>query len=73
MVTAFDFLTLGAFIVIVLSYLTWGEQDLALLKRLLFASLALAVANQLGNSGSLLLGALLLVMGASYAAFAFRR
>ena len=71
--TAFDVLTVTAFFAIALAYVKWGEQDLKLLLRLLLAGVALAAANQLGNGGAVVLGAVLLLAGSGFAALSFRR
>jgi hypothetical protein len=71
--TAFDVLTVTAFFGIVLAYVKWGEQDLKLLMRLVVAGVALAAANQLGNAGAVVFGAILLLAGSGFAILSFRR
>lgn len=73
MSTAFDVLTVTAFFGIALAYFKWGEHDLGLLMRLLVSGVALAAANQLGNSGAVVFGALLLLAGTGFAVLCFRR
>lgn len=73
MSTAFDVLTVTAFVAVVLAYFKWGQQDLGLLIRLMLSGIAFAAANQLGNAGAFVFGALLLLAGAGYAVIAFRR
>ena len=73
MSTAFDVLTVTAFFGIVLAYFKWGQQDMGLLMRLLVSGVSLAAANQFGNAGAFLFGALLLVAGTGYAVFTLRR
>jgi hypothetical protein len=69
----FDFLTVGAFVCVVVAYLKWGEGDRNLLLKLLLSALTFAIANQLGNAGSIVLAVVLLAAGAGYAVLAFRR
>jgi hypothetical protein len=71
--TAFDVLTVTAFFGIALAYFKWGQQDLGLLMKLLLSGIALAVANQLGNSGAFFFGALLLLAATGYAVLLFHR
>jgi hypothetical protein len=73
MSTIFDFLTVAAFVVMAGAYFTWGEGSQKLLLHLLICAATFAVANQLGNRGFGIFGALLLAAGAGYAVMLFRK
>lgn len=73
MSTIFDFVTVAAFLAMAASYLVWGNGDQRLLMHLLVSAVAFAIANQLGNRGYELFAALVVIVGAGYAALSFRR
>lgn len=72
MTTVFDFVTVAAFLAMAGAYFIWGEGDQKLLLHLLVSAVAFAIANQLGNRGYELFGALVAVAGVGYAVLAFR-
>jgi len=71
--TIFDFLTVGAFLAMVVSYFLLVNGDQKLLPKLLICAIAFAVANQLGNRGYVFFAVLLLVAGVAYSFHLFRR
>jgi hypothetical protein len=59
MITFFDALTVACFIGLVIAFFQFTERDTPTLLRFLVAGVALAIANQLGNLGFVVLGIIL--------------
>ena len=72
MTTAFDFLTVGCFVCLMVAFFLLTERDLRTLMHLFLCGVAFAVANQLGNAGSTALALILIVAGGTYAVFVVR-
>ena len=71
MATFFDALTVACFIGLVVAFFYFTERDTATLLRYLLCGIALAAANQLGNTGYGVLGILLTIaaMGLGWLSF----
>jgi hypothetical protein len=71
MATFFDALTVACFIGLVFAFFYFTERDNATLLRYLLCGIALAAANQLGNTGYAVLGILLTIaaMGLGWLSF----
>jgi uncharacterized membrane protein YccC len=61
MITFFDALTVACFIGLVIAFFQFSEGDTPTLLRFLVAGVALAIANQLGNRGFVVLGIILVI------------
>jgi hypothetical protein len=59
MITFFDALTVACFIGLVIAFFQFTEKDTPTLLRFLVSGVALAIANQLGNQGFVVLGIIL--------------
>jgi hypothetical protein len=59
MITFFDALTVACFIGLIIAFFQFTERDTPTLLRFLVAGVALAIANQLGNLGFVVLGIIL--------------
>ena len=70
--TFFDIITVACFIGLVVAYFQFTERDYRTLIQLILSGIVFAVANQLGNAGSVLLASILIVAGAGYAALVVR-
>lgn len=68
MFTAFDGVTLACFASLVLVYFAFTTRELRTLLHFMVSSVVFAVANQVGNAGSVFLGLALITAGAAYAA-----
>ena len=73
MITTFDFLAVGCFVCVVVSFFLLTDRNLRTLSHLLLCGVAFALANQLGNSGSTILALILTVAGGAYAVFVVRQ
>jgi hypothetical protein len=71
-VTFFDIITVACFIGLVVAYFQCTARDYRTLIQLILSGIVFAVANQLGNAGSVLLASILIVAGAGYAALVVR-
>ena len=71
-VTFFDIITVACFIGLVVAYFQFTARDYRTLIQLILSGIVFAVANQLGNAGSVLLASILIVAGAGYAALVVR-
>jgi hypothetical protein len=67
MTSFFDLLTVACFIIVVIAFLFLTERQPRTLVHLLLSGVALAIANQVGNAGSTLLGLMLVGAGVGYA------
>jgi hypothetical protein len=72
LITVFDYLTVGCFVCLVVSFFFLTERNLRTLAHLLLCGVAFALANQLGNSGSTILALILTVAAGAYAVFVVR-
>jgi hypothetical protein len=59
MITFFDALTVACFIGLIIAFFQFTDRDTPTLLRFLVAGVALAIANQLGNLGFVVLGIIL--------------
>jgi hypothetical protein len=73
METVFDIATVGCFLIMALAYFKFASRDLRTLMHLMIPGAALAVANQVGNAGYLLLGGILILAALCYAAIVIRQ
>ena len=64
--TFFDALTVACFIGLVGAFFRFTERDTAALLRYILSGIALAVANQLGNAGHVVLGSALIAAAIAY-------
>jgi hypothetical protein len=62
MTTFFDALTVACFIGLVVAFFQFTDRDTPTLLRYLFSGIALAIANQLGNTGYVFLAIILVVV-----------
>ena len=67
MATLFDLLTVATFLALVIGFVLWTDRDTRTLLHFCISGVVLAIANQLGNSGSPLFGAVLILVGVGYA------
>jgi hypothetical protein len=72
MITLFDFATVACFLALVGAYFLLTAQHPRTLLHLLLSGIAFAIANQLGNSGYFLSGAILIICGIGYAIIIIR-
>jgi hypothetical protein len=69
LITVFDFITVGCFACLVAAFFLLTERDMGTLTHLFLSGVAFAVANQLGNAGSIVLALILIIAGGAYAVF----
>jgi hypothetical protein len=67
MTTVFDVVTATCFVGLVIAFFQFTSRDTRLLLHFVGAGIVFAIANQLGNHGSAVLAALLIVAGITYA------
>ena len=67
MKTAYDFLTVGGFLAVIVYYVGFTDRDFRHLRGFMISVVALAVANQIGNAGWDLPAAALIAGAAVYA------
>jgi hypothetical protein len=72
MITLFDYATVACFLGLVGAYFLLTARHPRTLLYLLLSGIAFAVANQLGNAGYILSGAILLGVGIGYAIIVVR-
>jgi hypothetical protein len=72
MSSAFDLITVACFAVLVGAFFQFTDRQTRTLVHFAIAGVVFAVANQVGNAGSTLLAATLIVAGAGYAAMVAR-
>jgi hypothetical protein len=70
--TIFDFLTVACFVGLVCGFFLLTERHPKTLAYLLIAALVFSVADQLGNAGSTLLAAIMIVAGVGYTVLIIR-
>jgi len=73
MTTFFDALTVACFIGLVIAFFQFTERDTPTLLRYLLSGIALAIANQLGNKGYVVLGIILLIAAMGFGWLSFRK
>ena len=67
MITFFDVLTVVCFIGLVAAFFRFTNQDTRTLLQFLLSGIVFAIANQVGNAGSMLLAGVLVAAGIGYA------
>jgi hypothetical protein len=67
MTTLFDIVTVLTFLALVLAFFLWTERDTRTLMHFMVSGIVLAVANQIGNAGSLVFGFILIAAAIGYA------
>jgi hypothetical protein len=73
MITLFDVITVACFIGLVVAFFRFTSQDTRTLLQFFLSGIVLAIANQVGNAGSVVLAAALVVAGVGYAFLNVRR
>ena len=73
MITLFDVITVGCFIGLVVVFFRYTDQETRTLLQFLVSAVVFAIANQIGNAGSVFLAAALVIAGLSYAALIVRQ
>ena len=73
MISIYDYVTVGCFIVMVGAFLFLTERDAKTLAHLMVSAVLFAVANQLGNAGSNALAVILILAGVGYAIVIVRK
>ena len=73
MSTVFDVVTVTCFVGLVIAFFQFTDRETKTLVHFILAGLVFAVANQLGNAGSVLLASILILAGVAYAALIARR
>jgi hypothetical protein len=72
LVTLFDVLTVVCFLGLVIAFFQFTEREPRTLVHLLLSGVVFAVANQIGNAGSTVLGLVLVGAGIGYAVLIIR-
>ena len=67
MSTLFDVVTVTCFVGLVIAFFQFTSRDTRILMHFVLAGIVFAVANQVGNHGSAILAAILIVAGIAYA------
>jgi len=67
MITIFDVVTVACFVGLVVAFFRFTDQDTRTLLQFLLSGIVLAIANQVGNAGSIFLADALVVAGVGYA------
>lgn len=73
MTTVFDVMTTTCFVALVIAFFKFTERDTRTLVEFVLIGVILAVANQVGNAGSALFAALLILAGIAYGVVVVRR
>jgi hypothetical protein len=73
MATFFDALTVSCFIGLVIAFFRFTERDTASLLRCMLCAISLAIANQLGNTGHMVLGYIVVVAAMGFGWLSFRK
>jgi hypothetical protein len=68
MATIFDIVTVTCFAGLVLAFFQFTDREMRTLMHFILAGVVFAVANQVGNAGSTILGYVLVAAGVAYAA-----
>jgi hypothetical protein len=67
MPSLFDFITVACFVGLMVAFFGFTKQDNRTLLQFLLSGIVLAIANQVGNAGSVFLGSALVLAGIGYA------
>lgn len=73
MTTVFDVVTVTCFAGLVVAFFQFTDRETRTLVHFILAGVVFAVANQVGNKGSMILAIVLILAGAVYAVLAARR
>lgn len=73
MKTFFDVLTVTCFVGLVIAFFQFTDREHRTMLHLILAGVIFAVANQVGNAGSAILGIVLVLAGIIYAVLIVRR
>jgi hypothetical protein len=73
MTTFFDVVTVTCFVGLVIAFFQFTDRETKTLVHFIVAGVVFAVANQVGNSGSVVLAGLLIFAGGTYAVLVARR
>ena len=73
MATFFDVVTVTCFVGLVIAFFQFTERETKTLVHFILAGVVFAVANQVGNSGSVVLAGILILAGGTYAVLVARR
>jgi hypothetical protein len=73
MSTVFDVVTVTCFVGLVIAFFQFTDRETKTLVHFILAGVVFAVANQVGNAGSTILAAILIVAGIGYAGLIARR
>lgn len=73
MITFFDVVTVACFLGLVGAFFRFTNQDNRTLLQFLLSAVILAVANQVGNAGSMFLAGALVIAGVGYAFLSVRK
>jgi hypothetical protein len=73
MTTFFDVVTVACFAGLVIAFFQFTDRETRTLVHFMLTGVVFAVANQLGNAGSVVLPIVLILAGAAYAVLAARR
>ena len=73
MTTFFDVITVTCFVGLVIAFFRFTDQETRTLVHFVLAGVVFAVANQLGNSGSVILASVLIFAGTGYAVLVARK
>ena len=73
MSTVFDVVTVTCFVGLVIAFFQFTDRETKTLLHFILAGLVFAVANQVGNAGSMLLASILILAGIGYAVLIARR
>ena len=73
MTTVFDVVTVTCFVGLVIAFFQFTDRETRTLVHFILAGVVFAVANQVGNHGSMILAVLLILAGAGYAVMATRK
>jgi hypothetical protein len=72
MATFFDVVTVTCFVGLVIAFFQFTARETKTLVQFMLSGVLFAVANQVGNSGAVILGLILIIAGVTYAALAAR-
>jgi hypothetical protein len=73
MTTFFDVITVTCFVGLVIAFFQFTDRETRTLVHFIVAGVVFAVANQVGNAGSLFLALILISSGVAYAVLVARR
>ena len=73
MTTFFDVITVTCFVGLVIAFFQFTDRETRTLVHFIVAGVVFAVANQVGNAGSIILALILISSGVAYAVLVARR